>query len=154
MPPVLLDTNVLVYAVAEGMPLHAEAARMVDRGLRDRGRYCIAPQNIIEFAAVVTRPRFVNPPLPPDKVERIAGILYRSRRLKKIYPRRGTVIRAIREGVTARTAGPRWYDLFLAATMRDAGIREIVTEDVADFAAFPFVRALRISDAARLASGT
>src|SRR5438309_53797 len=94
----LLDTNVLVHAVYRASPLYTKAAQLVDRGLRRRGVYCIAPQNLVEFAAVVTRSRLVEPPLPATEVARVAGLLYASRRLRKIYPLRATIQRAIRDG--------------------------------------------------------
>ncbi len=139
--PILLDSNVLVHAVYRESPLHGIAAELVDRGLRRRGLYCIAPQNLVEFAAVVTRPRLVSPPLPARDVLRATELLYRSRRLVKIYPSRATVIRAVRQGATLSVSGPRWYDLFLAMTMADAGVETVITENVDDFRGIPFVRA-------------
>jgi predicted nucleic acid-binding protein len=144
----LLDTNVLVHAMYLDSPLHRAAAHLVALGLRERGRFCIAPQNLVEFAAVVTQARFVDPPLSPRDVSRISKLLYRSRRLTKIYPKRGTVLRTIREGSALRITGAVWYDLFLALTMRDAGVRVIITEDVGDFGKFPFVLARRLADTA------
>lgn len=147
MARALLDTNVLVYAIYRNSPLHAAAGHLVDRALRDRGRYCIAPQNLIEFAAVVTRGRFVDPPLQGPDVTRIVNLLYRSRKLGKVYPQRGTVMRAVREGAALGITGPAWYDLFLAVTMRDAGVEVIITENVDDFKRVPFVTARRIAEA-------
>ncbi len=147
MASVLLDTNVLVHAVYRQSPHHAAASVLVDQALRERGRFCIAPQNLVEFAAVVTRSRFVDPPLAGAEVGRIASILYQSRNLTKIYPQRGTVMRAIREGAALRVTGPTWYDLFLAMTMRDAGVSTIITENVDDFRKFPFITPRRIERA-------
>ncbi len=143
----LLDTNVLVHAAYRNSPLHPAAAELVERGLRRSGLYCIAPQNLVEFAAVASRPRWVSLPLSAAELLHMGELLYRSRRLAKIYPRRGTVVRAIREGAALEITGPRWYDLFLAVTMRDAGVEEIITEDVRDFARIPFVRARPIRGA-------
>jgi len=143
----LLDTNVLVYATYKRSPLHGAAATLIDRALRQRGLYCIAPQNLVEFAAVVTRRRSGEQPLPSEEVLRITDILYRSRTLKKIYPRRGTVARATSEGTRLGVRGSAWYDLFLALTMRDAGIRELITENVSDFEQLTFLRSRTISQA-------
>lgn len=143
----LLDSNVLVHAAVSGSLLHDVAALLVDKGLRERGRFCIAPQNLVEFAAVTTRRRFVDPPLTPDVLRRMTERLYRSRRLRKIYPSRGTVARAVREGTSLGVSGARWYDLFLAVTMREAGVREIITENLDDFRGIPFVTARRMADA-------
>jgi predicted nucleic acid-binding protein len=149
MDMALLDTNVLVHAADRLSSLHAPAARLVDQGLRQRGRFCIAPQNLIEFSAVVTRPRLVRTTLPHDELSRMTGVLYRSRRLRKIYPKRGTAMRAIHEGARLGVIGPVWYDLYLALTMRDAGVEIIVTEDVGHFRRFAFVTPLRIDEAAQ-----
>ena len=143
----LLDTNVLVHASYRGSPLHAAAAQLVDRGLRENRAFCISPQVLVEFAAVATRKRFVNPPLSGDEVLKKTDLLYRSRRLVKLYPARGTVMRAIRAGVALGVTGPRWYDLFLAVTMREAGVTTIVTEDFTHFSGFGFLNVLHIQEA-------
>ena len=101
----------------------------------------------MEFAAVVTRRRIVDPPLAADILRRMTERLYRSRRLRKIYPSRGTVVRAMREGTSLGVSGPRWYDLFLAVTMRDTGVREIITENLDDFRRISFVTARTMADA-------
>jgi predicted nucleic acid-binding protein len=128
--------------------LHEAAQKFIERGLRRRGLYCIAPQNLVEFAAVVTRRRRDEVPLPAETILRISDSLYRSRTLTKIYTKRGTVMRAIREGNTIGLSGSAWYDLFLAVTMRDAGVRAIITENIADFRRIPFVQAFGIHEAA------
>jgi len=66
----------------------------------------------------------------------------------KIYPRRGTVARAMAEGAELGVSGAAWYDLFLALTMRDAGVRTIVTENVTDFEQLRFITAQRIAQTA------
>ena len=116
--------------------------------MREHGRFCLSPQNIIEFAAVATRVRFVDPPLSADKVAEIAAKLYSSRKLGKIYPARGTVIRAMREGRILGKAGNAWYDVYLAMTMRDAGVGTVVTENARDFAGLDFINVMGIEEAA------
>ena len=145
MERALLDTNVFVHAAYRGSPLHRAAADLVSRALKERGAFCVAPQNLIEFAAVVTRPRFVDPPLDSSEASRRAADLYHSRTLAKVYPKRGTVLRALREGALRGVTGPAWYDLFLAATMRDARVGTIVTENAADFRRFDFLRILSLA---------
>jgi len=147
MAEALLDTNVLVHAAYRDSPFHPAAAALVDRGLRRKGLYCLAPQNLTEFMAVVTRGRFVEPAMTPEEVTQKAEILYRSRRLRKIYPSRGTILRSIREGRKLRVTGPAWYDLFLAVTMREARVNEVITENIRDFAKFPFIEARPITEA-------
>jgi predicted nucleic acid-binding protein len=142
----LLDTNVLIHAAYRRAPLHGPARKILDRALGQRAKYCIAPQNLVEFAAVVTRKKLVHEPLPGDEVARFVSVLYGSRNLKKIYPKRATVMRALREGTALGITGPAWYDLFLALTMRDAGVCVIVTEDITHYRRFPFVTARRMDE--------
>jgi len=148
MAAALLDTNVLVHAADVDSRHHLAAATLVDRGLRKSGQFCISPQNLVEFAAVVTRSRFIVKPMPLNELARISELLYKSRRLAKIYPRRGTVIRALGQGAALGITGPAWYDLFLAMTMRDAGVQIIITDNMRDFRRFPFIAARSIDDAA------
>ena len=147
MVPALLDTNVLVHAAYRDTPFHDSAARLVAWGLGERGSFCISPQNLIEFAAAVTRKRLVITPLAPEELKRMVKTLYDSRRLTKIYPKRGTAIRAATDGAALGFAGPQWYDMYLAATMRDSGIETIVTEDLEGFRKIPFVTAISIEEA-------
>lgn len=146
---VLLDTNVLVHAAVRIAPLHSQACELIGRGLKDRGVFCIAPQNLIEFAAVVSRERFVSPAMPQGDVRRIIDLLFKSRTLTKIYPKRATVLRAVQTGAELELKGPRWYDMFLAETMRDAGVEQIVTHDVRHFRQFCFLSVITIEEAAR-----
>ncbi len=148
MAPALLDTNVLVHAIYADSPLYDAALTLVTRGMTERGRYCIAPQNLVEFAAVATRPRFVHPALTPEEAATKVALLFRSRILSKIYPRRATVLRAAAHGRALGIAGPAWYDLLLATSMSEAGVGVVITENVSDFARFPFVTARRIQDEA------
>ncbi len=148
MAPALLDSNVLVHAANASMPLHREARRLVDEGLKKAGVYCVAPQNLIEFSAVVTRRRFFPSPMAAAEVARMNAILYRSRRLSKIYPQRGTVIRAVQLGESLGLQGPIWYDVFLVGTMLDAGVHRIVSEDQ-HLRRFPMLTVRSISEEAQ-----
>src|SRR5262245_1963636 len=137
----LLDTNVIVHAIYKGSPLHLPAGTLVTRALEQRGQFCIAPQNLVEFLSVVTRGRFVDPPLKVEDAVTIANKLFKSRRLRKIYPARGTVLRAAKEGLRIGLKGTGWYDLYLAVTMRDNKIETLVTENIRDFRSLDFVSA-------------
>ena len=55
--------------------------------------------------------------------------------------------RCLREGSSLSVAGSRWYDLFLATTMRESDVREIITENIEDFRGIPFVTARKMADA-------
>jgi hypothetical protein len=62
-----VDTNVLVYAVFPAMPEHAASRTLVDTAKATGADLCFAPQNLIEFYAVVTDPRRVTQPKSSDE---------------------------------------------------------------------------------------
>jgi predicted nucleic acid-binding protein len=65
--PVLVDTDVLVYAVFPAMPDHAASRALLDTAKTAGANLCVTPQNLIEFFAVVTDPRRVTQPKTPDE---------------------------------------------------------------------------------------
>lgn len=126
------------------------ASTLVARGLRERGLFCLAPQNIVEFAAVATRGRLAKPALSAGKAAEMSETLFKSRKMGKIYAARGTVLRAVREGGELGLVGPAWYDMFLAMTMKDAGVKAIVTENRRDFTGIRGITVFGIAEAAGL----
>jgi hypothetical protein len=90
----------------------------------------------------------VEPPISAQDAYKMGQILYQSRCLSKIYPKRGTVIRTLRDGRDRKATGARWYDLFLVATMKDGKVHEIITENVKDFSNIPAITVHTISRAA------
>ena len=67
----LLDSNVLVYADQELSPFHVRARTLRDRGARGEIPVCVCPQVLLEFFAVVTNPKRVTQPLPPEEASKI-----------------------------------------------------------------------------------
>jgi len=60
--PMLLDTNVLVYALDEESPHHVPSRAVLERASRGDGDYRLSSQILAEFFAVVTNPRRVRAP--------------------------------------------------------------------------------------------
>src|SRR5438067_1532221 len=65
--PALVDTNVLVYAVFPATLNHSASRALVDAAKSAGANLFVAPQNLIEFFAVVTDPRRVTKPKTPDE---------------------------------------------------------------------------------------
>ena len=65
--PALVDTNVLVYALFPAVPDHAASRALLDTAKAAGTNLYVAPQNLIEFFAVVTDPRLVTQPKTPDE---------------------------------------------------------------------------------------
>jgi predicted nucleic acid-binding protein len=65
--PALVDTNVLVYALFPAMRDYAASRALLDTAKAAGTNLYVAPQNLIEFFAVVTDPRRVSHPRTPDE---------------------------------------------------------------------------------------
>jgi toxin-antitoxin system PIN domain toxin len=136
--PALIDTNVLVYAVFPAVPNHAASRALVDIARTSGANLYVAPQNLVEFFAVVTDPRRVTQPkssdealqaiddilalpglsllpVPSDMITRWAALLRQSPATKK-----------------------RAFDAQLVATMVSNGVMNIYSFNTADFQQFSF----------------
>jgi predicted nucleic acid-binding protein len=65
--PALLDTNVFVYAVFPAVPQYAASRALLDTAKKTGANLRVAPQNLVEFYAVVTDPRRVTQPKTTDE---------------------------------------------------------------------------------------
>ena len=129
---ILLDTNILVHAAGAKSPQHARAKNLRDRAAAGEIEACIAAQVLVEFYAVVTDPHRFQPPLTPAQVQRDLKS-YLSSHLWLILPKETTTSRMLDLLGSRSVRGGNIFDLFLAATMLDNGVRTICTENVRDF---------------------
>lgn len=138
--PILLDTNLLIYATYEDSPHYAMARELMDRAERRDFVACLAPQVLMEFYGVVTNPRRVRRALSPveatREVEAYLGGGYRT-----LFPGPGTPLRAARLAREAGIMGRRIFDCLLAATALDNDVTLIYTADTGHFL-FPGLRAV------------
>jgi toxin-antitoxin system PIN domain toxin len=128
---ILLDTDVLVYAVNADAPQHSSSQAVVQAAFDRHILAAVVPQILLEFLAVVTNPRRVTRPLDPARAWEQVEIL------RVNLPVLGLELDALTmlgELVIAhRPAGRGIFDLFLAAQMRTHGVRTICTYNGSDF---------------------
>lgn len=134
--PALVDTNVLVYAVLPAMPQHAASRALVDRARAPGANLCVAPQNLVEFYAVVTDPRRVTPSRTPDEALQAIDDFLALPGLTLLAVPKDLIARwaqLLRQSPTTRK---RAFDTQLVATMLGNGVPAIYTFNVADFRQF------------------
>jgi predicted nucleic acid-binding protein len=72
----LLDTNVLIDALYKGSDHHPAARALLDQAMQEDAGFCITPQVLAEFCAVVTHPkRVTHPKSPEEALDAISGFL-------------------------------------------------------------------------------
>jgi toxin-antitoxin system PIN domain toxin len=136
--PALVDTNVLVYALLPAMPDHAASRALLDAAKAAGTNLHVAPQNLIEFFAVVTDPRRVTQPRNPDEALQAIDDLLALSGLA-LLPVPSDLITRWSHLVRQRSATKkRAFDTQLVATMLASGVMKIYTFNAADFPIFAF----------------
>ena len=133
---VVLDTNVLVYAMNSAAPQHAAARRLHDRALAGEVRACLTTQILFEYFAAVTHEGQVTRLLSPaDALADLDAL----RSAFELLPAPADIDQRV-VGLLRQTgfSGRRVFDVQIAATMLANDVRSIATYD-ARFATIPGV---------------
>lgn len=131
-----LDTNILIYADNPESTYHRPAKEILESIFKGQMSGCLTQQILAEYFAVVTNGRRITNPLSPKEAEIRVLFFERSRRLRKIYPKRSTIKHAIQICAKNNFAGAQVYDIIYGVTLLENGIKRLVTENVKDFAVF------------------
>ncbi|MBI4181387.1 MAG: PIN domain-containing protein [Candidatus Aenigmarchaeota archaeon] len=132
MSGTLIDTNILVYVIDNQDARKREACkREVDR-LIASGQAVISNQVLAELFSVLTSK--IGIPLPSEEAARVVRGFAESPAITKLTYTAETVVKAA--NLSAERRIPFW-DALLAATMLEAGVFTICTEDEKDFSRVP-----------------
>lgn len=126
----LIDSNILIYAVNEDSPKHKLSQKFLHY---NRGKLSLSHQNILEAIRVLTHPKYsqpMNPKLAVDAVLSIAGAS------RIIIPNNMTQYIATEFIKLFKLAGNRIFDAYLAATALSNDINIIATDNTKDFKKF------------------
>ncbi|MBS3946808.1 MAG: PIN domain-containing protein [Dethiobacter sp.] len=130
---ILVDTNVLVYAVNESAPKHQASRRLIEGVQGKTVPGVLFPQILLEFYAIVTnRKRFEQPLEPPVARKQVEA-------LRSFFPviSCGTETLDILFGETTKgETGSGIFDAYLVAQMKASGIATICTYNTAHFICF------------------
>lgn len=137
----LIDTNVLTRLITLEDPLSLTARAAIDQLQRDGERLVVAPQNLIEFWAVATRPIDANGlNLSTDQA---IEELTRFENIFRLVEEPPGVFRQWRKLVATHTVkGKQTHDARLAAVMIESGVEHILTFNVDDFRRYPGITAV------------
>ena len=136
---VLVDTNILLYAVNPDTEQHAAAKRALERLHNGREPWALTWGILYEFLRVATHPRVFPKPLSFRQAQAFVDGLLRSHSclvLTETSEHRVELAAAV--GQLPRIGGNQLHDLHHAIVMREHGIRDILTCDT-DFRLFPWV---------------
>ena len=139
---VVLDTNVLLYALDRSTDEHERCIGLVERLRKDVAPWYITWAIVYEFLRVSTHPRVLRKPLPIRTAWEFVEGLFASPSLQILVQgdrHREVAARTLEEVPGIR--GNLTHDAHTAILMREHGLRRIYTRDKA-FHHFPFLDVL------------
>lgn len=136
----LVDGNILLYAVNEAGAEHAAARGVLERLRAATVPWCMTWGIVYEFLRVSTHPRVFPRPLSATAAWSVVARLLESDLLTVLLPtpRHAEVLRQTLDEMP-HPAGNLFHDIHTAVLMREHGVPEIYTADT-DFLQFRFLR--------------
>ena len=138
----LLDTNVLVYAHDSSSKQNRKALRLVREALKGELEAGISYQSLMELYSVLTSPVKLERPYGAREAAWLCSLYAGSKNLAKFLPSVKAYAESVELAGDLRVVGARVFDCLLAATAKENGVKEIYTENVADFHSFDFIKAV------------
>jgi predicted nucleic acid-binding protein len=132
---ILLDTNILVYAIQSDTPHHDASRQLMERVASGTLLACLFPQILLEFYAVITDARRMEKPATTD--EGLELVKRFSTLCPVLQPSPAALNTLFSLAAESGVAGQRVFDVYIAAQMIDAGIQTICTYNIKDFAGYP-----------------
>jgi len=126
----LIDSNIIIYAINESSPKHKLAQEFI---IKNRNRISIAHQNIFETLRILTHPKYPNPMIINDAIKSVEKICDA---LNIIYPQLETHALTLKIVKKYELKSNQIFDAYLFATMLSNQIQEIVTDNEKDFKKF------------------
>jgi predicted nucleic acid-binding protein len=142
-----VDTNVLLRSVESGHSMHAVARQALQHLTAAGAVLCMAPQNLIEFWVVATRPVSANG-LGLSPVQAAAEIVnFKAAFL--LLPDAPAIFAHWERIVTAYgVQGKRAHDARLVGVMRTHGVKQVLTFNVGDFSPYVSGESITVIDPA------
>ena len=126
----LIDSNILIYAINRRSPKHRRAKQFLKENLPYLE---IAHQNILEAIRVLTHGKFSRPMKPDSALDSIFGLVQPCR---VISPDTSAIYISKELIKMHQLSGNRIFDAYLAATALSNGIDTIATDNTQDFKKF------------------
>lgn len=147
----LVDTNVLLRSVEIGHRLHAVACQALQNLVRLGAGLCIAPQNLIEFWAVATRPLAANG-LGLTPVQAVAKVVNFKAAFQLLSNTPEIFTHWERIATTFNVQGKQAHDAHLVAVMKVHSIGKILTFNVDDFRRYAAGEGITVVDPTAVAA--
>lgn len=143
--PLLLDTNILVYAHNQDSPFHNQALSLVNKVVKGEVKGILAQQNLLEFYSIITDQRRVTKPLSGVKAQELVAD-YLKLPFDVIVPDKETISILAELCRKNKIKNGQVFDAYLVATMLSHQIKNIVTTNIKDFLVYTEIKVWGIED--------
>lgn len=133
---ILLDTNILVYALNSSSEFYNDCKMLRDKGINGEINVCIAPQVLTEFFAIITNHKRVTNPISHEAACKEIENYLNAENVYKIYPREGMLELMLSSLRKSDVIGYKIFDFQLMATMMINNVNKICTYNKNDFIKF------------------
>ena len=136
---ILVDTNVLLYAVNRDCEEHARARGFLEALMKGNAPFCVTWSVCYEFLRVSTHPRVFPRPLSAAEALSFLASLIELPQVHVLIPteRHFKVLQEVLAGLP-RVAGNFFYDVVNAVHAKEHGVNEIASADT-DYHRFTFL---------------
>jgi predicted nucleic acid-binding protein len=132
-----IDTTFLVAHELAEVPVHSRAREVARQSSRTgQARFALVPQVLMEFLHVVTDPRRFQKPLAMEEAVARAEFWWDAKEVRQVFPGPESVRLGLRWIHEHRLGRKRLLDTQLAASLHQAGIHRIITQNRKDFEIF------------------
>ena len=126
----LIDSNILVYAINTSSPKHKVAKQFLKENIKD---LIVAHQNIFETLRVITHPKFPSPMFPDNALDSVKGIINVCRIIAPDYKTHSIALELIKK---YNLSADMVFDAYLTATAVSNDVTTIATDNIKDFKKF------------------
>jgi predicted nucleic acid-binding protein len=132
-----IDTTFMVAHELAELPLHARAREVARQsGRQGEARFALVPQVLMEFLHVVTDPRRFQKPLAMEEAVARADFWWGAKEIIQVVPGPESFRLCFRWIREHRLGRKRLLDTQLAASLHQAGVHRIITQNRKDFEIF------------------
>jgi predicted nucleic acid-binding protein len=131
-----LDTSFLVAAEVKSHEKHATARARLQKLIKAKDEFALAPQILAEFVHVVTDPRRFSSPLTVEQATARAETWWNAGEVVHVFPTAESTLLFLNWLEKHRLGRKRLLDTMLASTLQAGGVTSILTLNRDDFALF------------------
>lgn len=141
---IAVDTNILVYARRQELPLHPKALKALRAKAEGNEPWGIPVFCIGEFLRVVTHPKVFDPPTSLSAALEAIAIILESPSVRILSPGEQFIEFLTQICMEGKAEGNLIFDAQIVAVLRENGVDTLLTED-RDFLRFSHLQVITLS---------